>query len=148
MGFGGALTNPSTIAAYPFLDIVWLQTVLSIMSFAGNAIFANLPLIFTVGIGVGLSDGDKGTAGLASVIAYVVFAATISGFLQLFSVEGATIDTGVVGSIVVGSTVAFLHNRYRKIALPQFLGFFGGSRFIPIVSSFAAIILGAFFYLI
>lgn len=148
LGLGGALTNPSTLAAYPFLDIAWLQMILSIMSFAGNAIFANLPLIFTIGIAVGLSKGDKGTAGLASAIGYVVFAATISGFLQLFSAEGASIDTGVVGSIVVGSTVAALHNRYRKIELPQFLGFFGGSRFIPIVSSFAAIILGAFFYII
>lgn len=148
LGLGGALSNPSTLAAYPFLDIAWLQVILNIMSVAGGAIFANLPLIFTIGIAVGLSNRDKGTAGLAGGIAYLVYAATISGFLQLFSAEGASIDTGVVGSIVVGSTVAFLHNRYHKIELPQFLGFFGGSRFIPIVSSFAAIILGAFFYLI
>lgn len=148
LGFGGALTNPSTLAAYPFLDIEWLQTILSIMSFAGNAVFANLALIFTIGVAVGLANGDKGTAGLAGGVGYVVFVATISGFLQLFSAEGASIDTGVVGSIAVGSTVAFLHNRYRKIELPQFLGFFGGSRFIPIAASFAAIILGAFFYLI
>ncbi|MGP6139477.1 MULTISPECIES: PTS transporter subunit EIIC [unclassified Jeotgalibaca] len=148
LGLGGALTNPSTLAAYPFLDIAWLQTILSIMSFAGNAVFANLPLIFTIGIAVGLANGDKGTAGLAGGVGYVVFAATISGFLQLFSAEGATIDTGVVGSIAVGSTVAILHNRYRKIQLPQFLGFFGGSRFIPIVGSFAAIILATIFYLI
>lgn len=148
LGIGGALSNPSTVGAYPFLDQAWLQTILSIMSFAGNAVFANLPLIFTIGVAVGLAKGDKGTAGLAGGVAYVVFTATISGFLQLFSAEGATIDTGVVGSIVVGSTVAFLHNRYRKIELPQFLGFFGGSRFIPIVSSLAAILLGSFFYLI
>ena len=65
LGFGGALTNPSTLAAYPFLDIEWLQTILSIMSFAGNAVFANLALIFTIGVAVGLANGDKGTAGLA-----------------------------------------------------------------------------------
>ncbi|MHA4858254.1 PTS transporter subunit EIIC, partial [Enterococcus faecium] len=77
------------------------------------------------------------TAGLAGGVAYLVYTATISGFLELFSSKDATLDTGVVGSIVVGGTVAFLHNRYRKIELPQFLGFFGGSRFIPIVSSLA-----------
>ena len=105
------------------------------MTSAGNAVFANLSLIFTIGIAVGLSDGDKGTAGLSGGVAYLVYTATITTLLQLFSAEGATIDTGVLGSIVIGLTVTFLHNRYRKIELPQFLGFFGGSRFIPIVSS-------------
>lgn len=148
LGLGGALTNESALIAYPFLNQAWLQTILSIMSFAGNAVFANLALIFAIGVSVGLAKGDKGTAGLAGAVAYLVYTATLSGFLQLFSTPEATIDTGVVGSIVIGSTVAFLHNKYRKIELPQFLGFFGGSRFIPIVSSFAAIILGAFFYVI
>ncbi|EOH87328.1 PTS transporter subunit EIIC [Enterococcus pallens] len=148
LGLGGALTNESAVAAYPFLNQGWLQTILSIMSFAGNAVFANLALIFAIGIAVGLAKGDKGTAGLAGGVAFLVYTATISGLLQLFSAEDASIDTGVVGSIVIGGTVAFLHNRYRKIELPQFLGFFGGSRFIPIVSSFAAIIIGCFFYII
>ncbi|WP_028125512.1 PTS transporter subunit EIIC [Eremococcus coleocola] len=148
LGLGGALTNESALIAYPFLNQAWLQTILSIMSAAGNAVFANLALIFTIGVAVGLAKGDKGTAGLAAGVAYLVYTATISGFLQLFAEEGASIDTGVIGSIVVGSTVAFLHNRYRKIELPQFLGFFGGSRFIPIVSSFAAIVLGAIFFAI
>lgn len=148
LGLGGALTNESAVATYPFLDQGWLQTILSIMSFAGNAVFANLALIFAIGIAVGLAKGDKGTAGLAGGVAFLVYTATISGLLQLFSAEDASIDTGVVGSIVIGGTVAFLHNRYRKIELPQFLGFFGGSRFIPIVSSFAAIIIGCFFYII
>ncbi|MFC6181379.1 PTS transporter subunit EIIC [Lactiplantibacillus daowaiensis] len=148
LGLGGALTNKSALSAYPFLDIGWLQTILKIMNFAGNAVFANIALIFTIGIAVGLAKGDKGTAGLSGAVAYLVYTATISGLLQLFSAKDATIGTGVLGSIVVGGVVAFLHNRYRKIELPQFLGFFGGSRFIPIVSSFAAIILGAIFYMI
>lgn len=148
LGLGGALTNESAVAAYPFLNQGWLQTILTVMSSAGNAVFANLALIFAIGISVGLAKGDKGTAGLAGGVAFLVYTATISGLLQLFSAEGATIDTGVVGSIVIGVTVATLHNKYRKIQLPQFLGFFGGSRFIPIVSSFAAIIIGSFFYII
>ena len=148
LGLGGALSNSSAVAAYPILDQVWLQTILSIMSFAGSAIFANLALIFAIGISVGLAKGDKGTAGLAGGVAFLVYTATISGLLQMFSAEGATIDTGVVGSIVIGGTVAFLHNRYRKIELPQFLGFFGGSRFIPIISSFVAIFIAGIFFLI
>ena len=88
-----------------------------------NAVFTNLALIFAIGIAVGLANGDKGTAGLAGGVSYLVYTATISGFLALFSAKDATLDTGVVGSIVIGGTVAFLHNRYRKIELPQFLGF-------------------------
>lgn len=148
LGIGGALSNASAIKAYPFLDQAWLQTILNVMSFAGNAVFANLALIFTIGVAVGLANGDKGTAGLAGAVAYLVYTATISGLLELFSAKDASIDTGVVGSIVIGTTVAFLHNKYRKIQLPQFLGFFGGSRFIPIVASLSAIIIGSFFYII
>lgn len=148
LGLGGALSNPSTLQQYPFLNQVWLQTILKIMSFAGTAVFANLALIFSIGIAVGLAKGDKGTAGLAAGVSFLVYTATISGLLQMFAEEGATIDTGVVGAIVIGTLVAFLHNRYRKIALPRFLGFFGGSRFIPIISSFSAIFVGVFFFLV
>lgn len=148
LGIGGALSNASAVQAYPFLNQEWLQVILKVMSAAGNAVFANLALIFAIGVAVGLAKGDKGTAGLAGGVAYLVYTATISGLLQLFAKEGATIDTGVVGSIVVGGMVAYLHNRYRKIELPQFLGFFGGSRFIPIIASLSAIIIGAFFYII
>ncbi|WP_282708464.1 PTS transporter subunit EIIC [Ligilactobacillus sp. Marseille-Q7487] len=148
LGLGGALSNDSAVKAYPFLDQAWLQTILKMMNFAGNAVFTNLALIFAIGIAIGLAKGDKGTAGLAGGVAYLVYTATISGLLQMFSAKNATIDTGVVGSIVIGGTVAYLHNRYRKIELPQFLGFFGGSRFIPIVSSLAAIIIAGIFYII
>ncbi|GEL15854.1 PTS transporter subunit EIIC [Pediococcus cellicola] len=148
LGLGGALTNKAALNAYPFLDQAWLQTILTVMNAAGNIVFENIALIFAIGLAVGLANGDRGTAGLAGGVAFLVYTATISALLQLFSAKGATIDTGVVGSIVVGGTVSFLHNRYRKIELPQFLGFFGGSRFIPIVSSFAAIILGAIFFII
>lgn len=148
LGLGGALTNDAAVKAYPFLNQEWLQTILKVMSFAGNAVFANIALIFAVGIAVGLANGDKGTAGLSGAVSFLVYTATISGLLQMFSAKDAMIDTGVVGSIVIGGMVAFLHNRYRKIELPQFLGFFGGSRFIPIITSLAAIFIGAFFYII
>lgn len=147
LGVGGALSNASAIQAYPWLDQQWLQTILTVMSNAGNAVFSNLALIFAIGLAVGLANGDKGTAGLAGGVSFLVYTATISGLLQLFSPD-TTIDTGVVGSIAIGGTVAFLHNRYRKIELPRFLGFFGGSRFIPIVSSLAAIVIGVIFFLV
>lgn len=147
LGLGGALTNEAAINAYPFLNVTWLQTVLKVMSFAGNAVFTNIALIFAIGLAVGLAKGDKGTAGLSAGVSFLVYTATISGLLQLFSPK-VVIDTGVVGSIIIGGMVAYLHNKYRMIELPQFLGFFGGSRFIPIVTSFAAIFIGAFFYLI
>lgn len=147
LGLGGALTNDAAVHAYPWLNQMWLQTILKVMNFAGSAVFTNLALIFSIGLAVGLAKGDKGTAGLAGGVAYLVYTATISGLLQIFSPKN-NIDTGVLGAIVIGSVVAYLHNHYRKTQLPQFLGFFGGSRFVPIISSLAAIIIGAIFFII
>lgn len=148
LGIGGALSNANAIAQFPVLDQPWLQAIFTIMSTAGNAVFANIALIFAIGVAVGLADADKGTAGLSGGVAYLVFTATISGFLTLYSAKDAKIDTGVLGALVIGLVVASLHNKYRKIELPAFLGFFGGSRFIPIISSFTAIAIGAIFYII
>ncbi|HEM5225675.1 TPA: PTS transporter subunit EIIC [Streptococcus suis] len=148
LGIGGALSNSNAVAQFPVLDQAWLQAVFTIMSTAGSAVFANLSLIFAIGVAVGLADADKGTAGLSAGVAYLVYTATISGFLTLFADKGASIDTGVLGALAIGITVATLHNKYRKIELPAFLGFFGGSRFIPIISSFAAIAIGSIFYII
>lgn len=147
LGLGGALTNDAAVHAYPWLNQMWLQTILKVMNFAGNAVFTNLALIFSIGLAVGLAKGDKGTAGLAGGVAYLVYTATISGLLQIFDPKN-NIDTGVLGAIVIGSVVAYLHNHYRKTQLPQFLGFFGGSRFVPIISSLAAIVIGAIFFVI
>ncbi|HEL1579478.1 TPA: PTS transporter subunit EIIC [Streptococcus suis] len=148
LGIGGALSNSNAVAQFPVLDQAWLQAVFTIMSTAGSAVFANLALIFAIGVAVGLADADKGTAGLSAGVAYLVYTATISGFLTLFADKEASIDTGVLGALAIGITVATLHNKYRKIELPAFLGFFGGSRFIPIISSFAAIAIGSIFYII
>lgn len=148
LGIGGALSNASAISQYPFLDQDWLQAIFTVMSGAGGAVFSHIALIFSIGVAVGLADSDKGTAGLSGGVAYLVYTATISSLLQLFSAKDASIDTGVLGALVIGYTVSVLHNRYRQIELPQYLGFFGGSRFIPIVSSLVAILLGSLFYLI
>ncbi|MDV2686910.1 PTS transporter subunit EIIC, partial [Alkalihalophilus lindianensis] len=82
LGIGGALSNPNTIKAYPFLDISWLQNIFTIMSSAGNVVFANLALLFAVGISVGLAKSDKGTAGLAGVL--MVDGKLIEGTQRIF----------------------------------------------------------------
>ena len=158
LGIGGALSNPNTLQAYPFLDVAWLQGVFTIMASAGSVVFANLAVLFAVGVAVGLAKSDKGTAGLAALLAYLVMNATINALLSLTGELAAnnlsavgqglalgiqTLETGVFGGVVIGLVTALLHNRYNKIALPQFLGFFGGSRFVPIVSSLVAILVGA-----
>lgn len=148
LGIGGALSNPNTVQAYPFLNVSWLQGIFSIMSSAGNVVFSNLALIMCIGLSVGLAKKDKGTAGLAGAVAFLVMNAAISGMITSFNPAVESIDTGVVGAIVIGLTVSSLHNKYGNIQLPSVLGFFGGSRFVPIVSSFAAIFIGAIFFLI
>lgn len=148
LGIGGALSNPNTVQAYPFLNIHWLQGIFSIMSSAGDVVFGNLALIMCIGLSVGLAKKDKGTAGLAGAVAFLVMNASIKGMITAFNPAVKSIDTGVVGAIVIGVTVSYLHNKYGNIQLPAVLGFFGGSRFVPIVSSFAAIFIGAIFFLI
>ncbi|WCF08959.1 glucose-specific PTS transporter subunit IIBC [Paenibacillus thiaminolyticus] len=163
LGIGGALSNPNTVSTYPFLDVPWLQHIFTIMSSAGSIVFANLALLFAIGVAVGLARSDKGTAGLAAGLGYLVMNATISAMLVITGNLAAdnlasvgqgmvlgiqTLETGVFGGVIVGLVTSILHNRYNKIQLPQFLGFFGGSRFIPIVTSFAAIFVGVGMYFV
>ena len=114
-----ALSNPNTVAAYPFLNVFFLQAIFQIMSAAGNVVFANLSMIMCIGLAVGLAKKDKGTAGLAAAVAFLVMNATIGAFLTVFNPDGSAIDTGVVGAIVIGCMVTWLHGRYRNIQLPQ-----------------------------
>lgn len=163
LGIGGALSNPNTVKAYPFLDIAWLQSIFTIMSGAGSVVFSNLAILFAIGISIGLAKSDKGTAGLAGLLAFLVMNSTISSLLTITgalemespasvgqgSILGIhTLETGVFGGVIVGIMVAWLHNRYNKKELPQFLGFFSGSRFVPIVASFASIFLGVIVFFI
>lgn len=148
LGIGGSFSNATTIAAYPFLDVPFLQVIFKIMNGAGNVIFANLSLLLCIGLCIGLAKKDKGTAALAGVVGFFVMTATITTCLAIFAPEGDAIDTGVIGAIVVGCVTVWLHNRYQNIELPAVLGFFGGSRFVPIVTSFAAIFIGVAFFLV
>ncbi|MEO5779544.1 PTS transporter subunit EIIC [Arthrobacter oryzae] len=147
LGIGGALSNPNTVQAYPALDNTVLQGIFGVMSAAGATIFSNLALLLSIGLCIGLAKRDKGTAALAGIVGYLVMTATITAMLDIFSPDSQPIDTGVVGALVIGAAAVWLHNRYRNIELPAFLGFFGGSRFVPIVAAFAGIIVGVFFFL-
>ncbi|GAA0437797.1 MAG: PTS transporter subunit EIIC [Bacillota bacterium] len=161
LGIGGAFSNPATIQAYPILNHAWLQAIFTIMSSAGNIVFANLALIFAVGVAIGLARSDKGTAGLAAVLGYLVMNATINAMLTITGklaeenlaevgqgmVLGIqSLETGVFGGVILGLMTYWLHQKYNKVELPKFLGFFGGSRFIPIITAFMSIILGVILF--
>lgn len=148
LGIGGAFSSSATIAAYPLLNVPWLQAAFKVMSAAGNVVFANLPMLLCIGLCIGLARRDKGVAALAGIVGYLVMTATSSTLLSIFNPDGAAIDTGVIGSLVIGLVAVTLHNRYQNIQLPQVLGFFGGSRFVPIVTSLAAIFVGSLFYIV
>jgi PTS system glucose-specific IIC component len=123
------------------------ETVSNLMAQAGGAVFASLPLLFALGVAVGLTEND-GVACLASVVGFVVMQATMGVMATLRGIKPDTvmgfpsIETGVFGGILIGGVAAGLFNRYYRIQLPSYLGFFAGKRFVPIVTSFAAILVG------
>ncbi len=118
------------------IDVAWIQTVAAIMEAAGNAILGNLPLIFAIGIAMGLAVDTSGAAALAGAIAQLVVVAVL----------GATndkLDMGVFGGIVSGITAGLLYNKFHKVKFPEWLSFFGGRRFVPIITSISmAVIAG------
>ena len=148
LGIGGAFSSSATIAAYPFLNVGWLQTVFKVMNAAGSIVFSNLSLLLCVGLCIGLAKKDKGVAALAGVVGYLVMTGTTSAILSIANPKGNAIDTGVIGALVMGLIAVNLHNKYHDIQLPDVLGFFGGSRFVPIITVVCAIFVGAAFYII
>ena len=131
---------------------VWLAALsglLKVMANAGDVIFSSLPLIFAIGVALGLTKND-GVSALAATVGYMVLLATMGIVPNLLGtapdskVMGiTTIDTGVFGGIVIGMVAAYLFNKYYRISLPPYLGFFAGKRFVPIATAFAAILVGA-----
>jgi PTS system N-acetylglucosamine-specific IIC component len=120
-------------------QFTWLGHLPDAISGAGNGIFSNLPLLFAIGVAIGLSEGNAGAAGLAGAVGSLVF----KNLLLAVSPDPKNpIDTGVIGGFVIGLVAAFMYNRFKGIRLPQFLAFFGGRRFVPIITSFASMLLG------
>lgn len=172
LGVGGALLgiagldNPPAVyqPLISFVTIPAVTAILTIMKNIGDIIFGNLPLLFAVGVAVGLAKKDKGTAALASVFGFIVMNQVIStmltlGLTQLGVVTPTevgeygtyittnlgifTLNMSVFGGIITGIVTAILHNKYHTIQLPQVIGFFSGSRFVPIVTSLAMALVGA-----
>ena len=129
--------------------------VSSVVGAAGNALFVNLPIIFAVGIAIGMAKKADGSTALAAVVGYLVYKAVgdaMSPYILGTPAEGdpqELINFGVLGGIVMGLTTAFLWQRYHRIKLPEYLAFFGGRRFVPIITSLVAIVISvlmSFFY--
>ncbi|MFP9131123.1 glucose-specific PTS transporter subunit IIBC [Niallia sp. BSM11] len=158
LALGNALHNEALLDLAPFLDNSGVSMVASVMENAGNIVFSNLPLLFAVGVAVGLSGGE-GVAGLAAIIGYLIMnvtMGTVKGYtaesvngIDIANVLGIpTLQTGVFGGIIVGILASMLYNKFYEIELPSYLGFFAGKRFVPIITAGSAVILGLLMVLI
>ncbi len=188
LGIGGSFTNGTMISAYHLEGILGSGTLLNgflnILNSCGNVIFENLPLLFAIGVAVGMAKKEKEVAALASVIAFFIMHTAIHALLvlsgrlvtvsEVMDASGAvagivgsveqtvgmldgsvtkvlgisSLQMGVFGGVIVGLGVAALHNKYYNIQLPQVLSFFGGTRFVPIISSLVYIFVGILMYFI
>ncbi len=126
-------------------QFTWLGGIPAAMVAAGNAVFGNLPLLFAVGVAIGLSEGNTGAAALAGAVGYLVFKTTL---VAVSPDAKNPLDAGVIGGVIVGALAAVLYNRFKGVRLPQFLAFFGGRRFVPIITSFASLLLVIPFWLV
>ena len=165
LGIGSSFTNPTTLETYGLTEVIReggiLYTILDIMSKTGSIVFDNLALLFAMGVAIGMAKKEKEVAALSGAIGYLIMNTAIS---TLISARGGaeamaanstttslgitTLQMGVFGGIIVGLGVAALHNRFYKIELPQVLSFFGGTRFVPIITSVVYLIVGiAMFYI-
>ena len=172
LGIGSSFTNETTIATYGLQKILGsgtlLNSLLIIMNKVGSAVFDNLPLIFAVGVAIGMAKKEKEVAALSALIAYFVMNVAVSAMLLINNeitadgqiaadvLEGTitsvcgiqSLQMGVFGGIIVGLGVAALHNRFHKIVLPNALSFFGGSRFVPIISTITYMFVGIAMYFV
>lgn len=165
LGIGGSLTNETMLNTYHLMGIFGPGTVFyiifTVMGEAGNVVFANLPVLFAMGVAIGMAKKEKDVAALSAVIAFFIMHASISAMITInggadmllsgaaASVMGITsLQMGVFGGIIVGLGVAALHNRFYKIELPQVLSFFGGTRFVPIISALVYTAVGILMFFI
>ena len=165
LGIGSSFTNETMLEAYNLTGVIYpgspIYTVLDIMNQCGSAVFNNLALLFAMGVAIGMAKKEKEVAALSGAIAYLVMNTAISAMINAAGgVEAmaentttstlgiTTLQMGVFGGIIVGLGVAALHNRFYKIQLPQVLSFFGGTRFVPIISTAVYLVVGiAMFYI-
>lgn len=159
LGIGGSFTNETMLETYGLVSIMGkgtvLYAILSVLNAAGSIVFSNLPILFAMGVAIGMAKKEKEVAALSAAIAFLIMHASIGAMIDMnggtesmlagssTSVLGITsLQMGVFGGIIVGLGVAALHNRFYKIELPQVLSFFGGTRFVPIISSIVYLFVG------
>ena len=165
LGIGSSFTNETMLAAYGLNSVIHpgtlIYTILDVMSQTGSAVFNNLALLFAMGVAIGMARKEKEVAALSGAVAYIIMNTAIQAMINAAGGVDAmpanstttmlgitTLQMGVFGGIVVGLGVAALHNRFYKIELPQVLAFFGGTRFVPIISSIVYLVVGiAMFYI-
>ena len=165
LGIGSSFTNETMLAAYGLNSVIHpgtlIYTILDVMSQTGSAVFNNLALLFAMGVAIGMARKEKEVAALSGAVAYIIMNTAIQAMINAAGGVDAmpanstttmlgitTLQMGVFGGIVVGLGVAALHNKFYKIELPQVLAFFGGTRFVPIISSIVYLAVGiAMFYI-
>ena len=165
LGVGGSFTNETMLETYGLMGIMGPGTIfnaiLQVMSAAGDIVFTNLPIIFAMGVAIGMAKKEKEVAALSAAIGFFIMHASIGAMISnhggpeamlsgaTTSVVGITsLQMGVFGGIIVGLGVAALHNKFYKIELPQVLSFFGGTRFVPIISGLAYTVIGILMFYI
>ena len=171
MGIGQSLTNETMIQAYHLQFMLGkgtpLNALLTIMCNAGNIVFDNLPVLFAVGIAMGMAKHEKATAAFSALVAFLIMHASINALLIIngYIVNGQiadfvrigtinsicgiqSLDIGVFGGIVVGLGVAYLHNRFYMTRLPDYLSFFAGTRFVPVICCVTFVFVGILFFYI
>ena len=165
LGIGSSLTNTNMLAAYHLKGLMGPGTapyiLFSLLNSAGSIIFDNLPILFAVGVAIGMARSEKAIAALSSIVAFFVMHSTIGSLITYTGrshsfLTGATteivgitsLQMGVFGGIIVGLGVAALHNRFYKIELPKVFSFFGGTHFIPIISAITYVGVGILMFYI
>ncbi|MBQ0097692.1 MAG: PTS transporter subunit EIIC [Oscillospiraceae bacterium] len=165
LGIGSSFTNPTMLQTYHLSNVIYeggvLYSIFEIMSETGSIVFDNLPLLFAIGVAIGMAKKEKAVAALAATIAFLIMHSTISTLITIkggveamaqnstTSVLGiTTLQMGVFGGIIVGLGVAALHNKFYEIQLPDVLSFFGGTRFVPIISSLVFLAVGILMFFV
>ncbi len=165
LGIGGSFTNETMLNAYGLMSIMGpgtpVNAFLSVLNDAGNIVFANLPLLFAMGVAIGMAKKEKEVAALSGALAFLIMHASIGAMININGgaesmLNGSTADVlgitslqmGVFGGVLVGLGVSALHNRFYKIELPQVLSFFGGTRFVPIICSIVYLLVGILMFYI
>ena len=159
LGIGGSFTNTTMLETYNLMGVLgpgtFANSILTVMNDAGSIVFSNLPILFAMGVAIGMAKAEKAVAALAGALAFFIMHASIGAMITVHGgadkmLAGSVATTvginslqmGVFGGIIVGLGVAYLHNKFYKIELPQSLSFFSGTKFVPIISAIVYLIVG------